>query len=103
MRQQSQPPRTWRVVLIRGSLALVVLLVVVWATQLRPRIGAASLERGVAGKLHGTPVRCSDQTRNGSKWTCLVGAPPASLCVVVSVSLTGSWTVKERPPHCRYP
>ena len=35
---------------IRG-LALLVLLGVVWAAQLRPRIGAATLERGVAGKL----------------------------------------------------
>jgi hypothetical protein len=103
MRQQSRSPWSWKVVLIRGFLALLVLLGVVWATQLRPRIGAVSLEHGVAGKLHRTPVRCSDQTRNGSRWTCLVGAAPASRCVVVSVSLTGSWTVKQRPAHCRYP
>jgi hypothetical protein len=103
MRQQSQPPRSWKVVLIRGSLALVVLLLVVWATELRPRIAAGSLERGVAGKLHSTQVRCSDQTRNGSRWTCLVGAQPASRCVIVNVSLTGSWTVNQRPAHCRYP
>jgi hypothetical protein len=103
MRQQGQQPSSWRVVLIRGMLALVVLLIVVWATQLRPRTDAGTLERDVAGKLHSTPARCSDQTRNGSKWTCLVGSPPATRCVVVDVSLTGGWTLERRPAHCRYP
>lgn len=103
MRQQSQPPHSWTVVLIRGGIALIVLLVVVWATQLRPRTHAATLERDIAGKLHSTPARCSDQTRNGSKWTCLVGSPPATRCVVVDVSLTGDWTLERRPAHCHYP
>jgi hypothetical protein len=103
MRQQSQQPRSWKVVLIRGALALVVLLIVVWATQLRPRTDSGTLERDVARKLHSTPARCSDQTRNGSKWACLVGSPPATRCVVVDVSLTGAWTLVRKPAHCHYP
>lgn len=103
MRQHSQPLRSWTAVLIRGGLAFGVLLIVVWATQLRPRAHAATLERDVAGRLHSTPARCSDQTRNGSKWTCLVGSPPATRCVVVDVSLTGDWTLERRPADCHYP
>jgi hypothetical protein len=103
MRQQGQQPWSWKVVLIRAALALAVLLVVVWATQLRPRTDARTLERDVAAKLHSTPARCSDQTRNGSRWTCLVGSPPATRCVVVNVSLTGSWSLERKPAHCRYP
>lgn len=103
MRQQGRQPWSWAVVLIRGGLALVVLLIVVWATELRPRASAGSLEHDVAQKLHSRPARCSDQTRNGSKWTCLVGSPPATRCVVVDVSLTGSWTLERKPVHCRYP
>ena len=85
------------------GLAFGVLLIVVWATQLRPRTDAGTIERDVAGKLHSTPARCSDQTRNGAKWTCLVGSPPETRCVVVDVSLTGDWTLERRPAHCRYP
>jgi hypothetical protein len=103
MRQQGQQPRSWTVVLIRGALALGVLLIVVWATQLRPRTDASTLERDIAGKLHSAQARCSDQTRNGSRWTCLVGSPPATRCVVVDVSLTGDWTLERRPAHCRHP
>ena len=43
MRQHGQQPRSWTMVLIRGALALVVLLIVIWATQLRPRTDASTL------------------------------------------------------------
>jgi hypothetical protein len=103
MRQQGRQPWSWKVVLIRGFLALVVLLLVLYLTQLRPRIDTASLEHGVAAKMHTTPARCSDQTRNGSRWTCLVGTAPASRCVVVNVSIIGSLSLERHPKHCHYP
>jgi hypothetical protein len=98
-----QQPRSWAIVLLRGCLALLVLLGILWATQWRQRISAPALERDVAGKLQATPARCSDQSGNGSRWACLVGPPPQPRCVVVTVSITGRWSLVRRPRHCRYP
>jgi hypothetical protein len=98
-----QPPRNWAIVLIRAGLALLVLLGVLYVTQWRQRIAVSTLERDVAAKLHAKPARCSDQSGNGSTWACLVGAPPQPRCVIVNVSLTGSWSLVRRPRHCHYP
>jgi hypothetical protein len=103
MRGHGQQPRSWAIVLIRGGLALLVLLGVLYATQWRQRISGSTLERDVAGRLGSGPARCSDQSGNGSEWACLVGAPPRLRCVVVTVSLTGSWSLVRRPHHCHYP
>lgn len=98
-----QPPRSWAVVFIRGGLALLVLLGVVYVTQWRQRIAASTLERDVAAKLHATPARCADHSGNGSTWACVVGAPPQSRCVIVDVTFTGSWSLRKQSQGCRYP
>ena len=103
VRRQGQPPRSLRVLALRIALVLLVLLAVVWAAEWRQRISASSLEHDVAAKLRASPARCADQTGNGSRWTCLVGAGQAARCVVVDVSITGSWSLEKRPAHCRYP
>ena len=102
MRGHGQQPRSWAIVLIRAGLALLVLLAILYATQWRQRIAGSTLERDVAAKLGSGPARCSDQSRNGSQWACLVGAPQPR-CVIVNVSLTGSWSLVRRPRHCHYP
>ena len=98
-----QPPRSWTIVLIRGGLALLVLLGVLYVTQWRQRIAASTLERDVAAKLHATPAHCADHSGNGSTWACLVGAPPQSHCVIVDVTFTGAWSLRKHPHGCRYP
>jgi hypothetical protein len=98
-----QSPRSWTIVLIRGGLALLVLLGVLYVTQWRQRIAAPTLERDVAAKLHARPARCADHSGNGSTWACLVGAPPQSRCVIVDVTFTGRWSLREHPHGCRYP
>lgn len=96
-------PRSLPVLALRIGLALLVLLAVVWAAQWRQRISGTKLEHDVAGKLRASPARCSDQSGNGSRWACLVGAGQAARCVVVDVSIIGSWSLEKRPSHCRYP
>jgi hypothetical protein len=91
------------VLALRIGLVLLVLLAVVWAAAWRPRISGATLEHDVAGKLRTSPARCSDQSRNGSRWACLVGSGQAARCVVVDVSIIGSWSLEKRSAHCRYP
>jgi hypothetical protein len=103
VRSQGQAPRSLPVLALRIGLALLVLLAVVWAAQWRQRISGAKLEHDVAGKLRASPARCSDQSGNGSRWACLVGAGQAARCVVVDVSIIGSWSLEKRPSHCRYP
>ena len=77
--------------------------VLVWAAEWRQRISGATLEHDVAAKLRASPARCADQTRNGSRWACLVGSGQGARCVVVDVSITGSWSLERRPAQCRYP
>ena len=101
--KHAQPPRTLVVVLTRGGLALLVLLGVLYVTQWRQRISATALQRDVGAKLHASPARCADRSGNGSTWNCLVGAPPASRCVIVDVTFTGSWSVRKHPHGCHYP
>lgn len=101
--KHAQPPRTVAVVLIRGGLALAVLVGILYLTQWRQRISASSLERDVAAKLHASPARCADRSGNGSTWDCRVGTPPRSRCVVVDVTFTGSWSLRKHPHGCRYP
>ncbi|HKV66658.1 MAG TPA: hypothetical protein VJN72_01125 [Gaiellales bacterium] len=103
VRRHGQPPRSLPVLALRIVLVLLVLLAIVWAAEWRQRISAASLEHDVAGKLHTSPARCADQTGNGSRWACLVGSGQAARCVVVDVSIIGSWSLERRPAHCRYP
>jgi hypothetical protein len=103
VRSQGQVPRSLPVFALRIVLALLVLLAVVWAAEWRQRISASSLEHDVAGKLRASPARCADQTANGSRWACLVGSGQAARCVVVDVSIIGSWSLEKRPAHCRYP
>jgi len=103
VRSHGQPPRSLPVLALRIVLVLLVLLAVVWAAEWRQRISARSLEQDVAGKLRESPARCADQTGNGSRWACLVGSGQAARCVVVEVSIIGSWSLEKRPPHCRYP
>ena len=103
VRSHGQPPRSLPVLALRIVLVLLVLLAVVWAAEWRQRISGATLEHDVAGKLRAAPARCADQTGNGSRWACLVGSGPAARCVVVDVSITGSWSREKRPAHCRYP
>jgi hypothetical protein len=98
-----QAPRSLPVLALRIGLALLVLLAIVWATQWRQRISGADLQHDLAVKLRAAPARCSDQSGNGSRWACLVGAGPAPRCVVVEVSIIGAWTLEKRPSHCRYP
>jgi hypothetical protein len=98
-----QPPRSVGIVLIRGGLALLVLLGVLYVTQWRQRISASSLQRQVAAKLHAPPARCADRSGNGSTWNCRVGSPPASRCVVVDVTFTGAWSLRRHAQGCRYP
>jgi len=103
VRKHGQPPRSLPVLALRIVLVLLVLLAVVWAAEWRQRISGATLERDLAGKLRASPARCADQTGNGSRWACLVGSGEAARCVVVDVSITGSWSLEKRPAHCRYP
>jgi hypothetical protein len=103
VRRHGQPPRSLPVLALRIVLVLLVLLAIVWAAEWRQRISGASLEHGVAGKLRTSPARCADQTANGSRWACLVGSGQAARCVVVDVSIIGSWSLERRPAHCRYP
>jgi len=103
VRRHGQPPRSLPVLALRIVLALLVLLAVVWAAEWRQRISSATLEHDVAGKLRTSPARCADQTGNGSRWACLVGTGQAARCVVVDVSIIGSWSLEKRPAHCRYP
>jgi hypothetical protein len=103
VRRHGQPPRSLPVLALRIVLVLLVLVAVVWAAEWRQRISGTSLEHDVAGKLRTSPARCSDQTANGSRWACLVGAGQAARCVVVDVSIIGSWSLEKRPAHCRYP
>jgi hypothetical protein len=98
-----QPPRSIATVLIRGGLALLVLLGVVYVTQWRQRISATSLQRDVAAKLHASPARCADRSGNGSTWNCLVGTSPGSRCVIVDVTFTGTWSLRKHPQGCHYP
>jgi hypothetical protein len=98
-----QPPRSLVVVLVRVGLALLVLLGVLYVTDWRQRISASSLERDVAARLHASPARCADRTGNGSTWDCRVGMPPQSRCVIVDVTVTGSWSLRRHPRGCRYP
>jgi hypothetical protein len=98
-----QPPRSWVAVAIRAGLALLVLAAVVWAAEYRQRISPATLERGVSRKLHASPATCSDHSRNGSEWACLVGRPPDPDCIVVDVSITGSWSIAPHQRSCHYP
>ena len=72
VKSHGQPPRSITVLALRIVLVLLVLLAIVWAAQWRQRISGPTLEHDVAGKLHTTPARCSDQTGNGSRWACLV-------------------------------
>jgi len=103
VRRHGQPPRSLPVLALRIVLVLLVLLAIVWAAEWRQRISGASLEHGVAGKLRTSPARCADQTGNGSRWACLVGSGQTARCVVVDVSIIGSWSLERRPAHCRYP
>lgn len=103
VRRHGRPPRSLPGLALRIVLVLLVLLAVVWAAEWRRRISAATLEHDVAGKLRASPARCADQTGNGSRWACLVGSGQAARCVVVDVSITGSWSLEKRPAHCRYP
>ena len=103
VRRHGQPPRGLPVLALRILLVLLVLLAVVWAAEWRQRISASSLEHDVATKLRTSPARCADQTGNGSRWACLVGSGQAARCVVVEVSIIGSWSLEKRPAHCRYP
>lgn len=101
--KHAQPPRSWAIVIIRGGLALLVLLGVLYVTQWRQRIAAPALQRNVAAKLHAGSARCADRTGNGSTWNCLVGLPPASRRVVVDVTLTSAWSLRRHTHGCRYP
>ena len=103
VRRHGQPPRSLPVLALRIVLVLLVLLAVVWAAEWRQRASRASLQRDVAAKLRTSPARGADQTGNGSRWACLVGSGQAARCVVVDVSITGSWSLEQRPAHCRYP
>jgi hypothetical protein len=103
VKSQGQVPRSLPALALRIALALLVLLAVVWAAEWRQRASRASLEQDVAAKLRTSPARCADQTGNGSRWACLVGSGPAARCVVVDVSIIGSWSLEKRPAHCRYP
>ena len=103
VRRHGQPPRSLPVLVLRIVLALLVLLAVVWAAEWRQRASRGSLEHDVAAKLRISPARCADQTGNGSRWACLVGSGQAARCVVVDVSIIGSWSLEQRPVHCRYP
>lgn len=103
VRRHGQPPRSLPVLVLRIVLALLVLLAVVWAAEWRQRASRGSLEHDVAAKLRISPARCADQTGNGSRWACLVGSGQAARCVVVDVSIIGSWSLEQRPAHCRYP
>jgi hypothetical protein len=89
-------------VVIRGCLALIVLLGIVWFSQWRQRITTPELERDVAARLHAPPARCADHSGNGSTWACVVGTT-GSRCVVVDVSLTGRVSFEHHPRQCRYP
>lgn len=101
--KHAQPPRNWTIVLIRGGLALVVLLGVLYLTQWRQRIAAPTLQHDVAAKLHAGSARCADRNGNGSTWNCLVGSPPALRCVIVDVTFTGAWSLRKHPQGCHYP
>lgn len=98
-----QPPRNLGTVLIRGGLALLVLLSVLYVAQWRQRISASSLDRDVATKLHASPARCADRSGNGSTWNCRVGTPPQSRCVIVDVTVTGAWSLRKHPHGCHFP
>jgi hypothetical protein len=103
VRGHGQAPRSLPVLALRIGLVLLVLLAVVWAAHWRQRISGATLEHELAGKLRTSPARCADHSGNGSRWACLVGSGHAARCVVVDVSIIGSWSLEPRRVHCRYP
>jgi hypothetical protein len=66
------------------------------------RIERADLVRQVSAKYHAKTF-CSRQSKDGSRWGCLVGDPPDPECYVVDVSPDGSWKTEDAPPACHYP
>ena len=67
------------------------------------RISQKHLTQQVSAANYGVKTRCSRQSDDGSRWTCVVGDGMDPECKVVDVDKSGSWRTEDRPPVCRYP
>jgi hypothetical protein len=67
------------------------------------KISKKDLIHQVSAANYGAKTRCSRQSDDGSRWTCVVGDGMDPECKVVHVDKTGSWRTEDRPPVCRYP
>jgi hypothetical protein len=67
------------------------------------RISQKVLTHQLSAANDGVKTRCSRQSDDGSRWTCVVGDGMDPECKVVDVAKTGSWTTEDRPPVCQYP
>jgi hypothetical protein len=66
------------------------------------RITHAKLVREV-GAAYGEKTLCSRRSRDGSRWTCLVGDGMDPECRLITVDGDGHWREQEMPPVCRFP
>ncbi len=71
------------------SLAILILAGVFWYVQFRPRADASDIQQHVALVHPGSTIGCSQDSANGSKWTCAVVYRAESTCLTVSVSPLG--------------
>lgn len=67
------------------------------------RIGQKDLTQQVSAANDGVKTRCSRQSDDGSRWTCVVGDGMDPECKAVDVDKSGSWRTEDRSPVCRYP
>jgi hypothetical protein len=67
------------------------------------RIAQGDLVAQVSAANYGIKTRCSNHSRNGSRWACIVGNGMDPECYVVDVEADGSWKTEDAPPVCRFP
>jgi hypothetical protein len=107
-RSAPRPSRSpfWAAVRSHVWLAAIVLVVVgvagttFWGLRVHQRIGAAALERDIAGLQHASAVRCVEQQSNGSVWACGLVYGAASVCLIADVNPVGDWNTKDGPGLC---
>ena len=71
------------------SAVIVLLAGGLWYGKLRERADAATVQDHLALRYPGSTIGCSEIKANGSLWGCAVVYPAESICLAVSVSVSG--------------